>query len=1085
VPVFLLPRLRHDATGMPAAQSTGWISTGLSALAALSNNIETPSDYPPGVFVDAIPDIWGKSLLFAYALREGTHQFHKLAVAAYRGFLTMLALRLRRNYLIEIMRVDLASDVQERFLNAARKLHPSGGIARDISWSPLYLFLMEGEVAGMTSSLTLVAPREGADLTKPTACGLADGFRFVDPIAKLTPEEAGDVAAWVRHLSETVSAAPRAEDPSWQNHVCSVLNDFVGDLKRHAGLQEISAPRLDPAELSLTTPSIYRPLAAALGVYTHTRSHVELFNQRGLGSKKLLVIDPDTPYQWNTTPASVEIINNLTHASIAGLPLGVDRKMLGHFPLPGGYEWRRPEDFLLPHLAVVSSPEAFRDVAQPRGAAPLAVTRGMTPLIPIDSALLEYLPHDLILEKASFAEIGDGIEFSLQLPVNDGQRWIKARRVYPFSDLVRIDPTQLPVTEIWPGFCHPKWNHYFAFCANAGILGKYLIEPVASDPPADVRFERRADGFPEVAVTRLSAAPRIFALMEIQTASGAGHRSTSLGILFPKYREAEAALQARTQIGFDFGTTNTEIYLKIGEDRPEALALTIPTASLCNVDEGARTGALHRFFVPSCSQGPESGPFLSLMRRRRGQEATADPASLLESHVLFYRKEYANELLGDKLLIAYLKWDPANNADRRIFLFQLALHAAVEAIRRGASDIRIRYSYPTAFTPDMKQSLDAAWNRVIHELNGVLPVPVALQPRQTESVAAAHYFRHIRYDSPALMGIGSLVVDIGGGTSDVSVWRENRLQVQSSIRLSGREILLEPLESSRKETLELLFDVLQLDRRFRQPLEDFSGTMFFRYADALLRTYGEQVLRDLYLAAMRPEYKKLCSQITVRFGGLLYYAGMMLRSTKSAWNGIPAFPQIYVGGNGCRILHWLSPPEFNENSDVLQFFREVLMAAADFSVAPGTIKLIISREPKCEAACGLLHAEEGDLAVPEGSQERILAGEALVIGNSPREATSALSASDLSAGLVRIQGVPELQKYLEIYNRFASRPGQVVCPIDNLQDVIADAEKAVQNWCIDCQNKDVAVLQVQPLFVRGLQSLRNARWGAIAYGGKS
>ncbi len=1080
--VFLLPRLRHDAAGMPPAQQTGWVPSDRSALAALSNNIETPSDYPPGVFVDAIPDIWGKSLLFAYALREKTHQFHKPAVAAFRGFLTMLALRVRRNFRIEVARLDLTSELEERFFGAARRLQPQGGISQDVSWSPIYIFLLEGEVVGTTSALTLIAPREGPDLITPTARGLADGFRFIDPIPRLNPQEAGDLAAWVRHVSETVGAFKAQAGTSWQNDVCSVLNEFVADLSRSAGIQQLPAPDLDPVELSLPAPPIYRALTRALRPSAGIRSQVELQNKRGLGRKRLLVIDPDTPFVWGVPPASVEIFNNMTHASIAGLPLGVDRQMLGNVPLPEGFEWRRPEDFLLPRMAVVSSREAFRDAVHPSGAAQLAVTRSMTPLIPIDACLLEYVPRDVILASSAFSEVGDGIEFSLQLPVDQGRRTVRARRIYPFNELERIDPTQLPVTEIWPGFRHPRWSCYFTFCSNAGIQGKFILEPAAADPAGDKRVEMRADGFPEVAVTRMSAAPEILAFNEVQASPGQETRSVSRGILLPKYQEIQAMLQAPSQVGFDFGTTNTEIYLKVGDALPEALELTVSSASICNVDEGARNGALYRFFVPSCSQGPEKGPYLSSLRRRRGQEGNANPAGLLESHVMFLKTEYVGDLLGDRLLMAYLKWEPSLNGDRRAFLYQMALHASIEAFRRGASEIRLRYSYPTAFTPDMKQSLAATWNSIVEELGRVLPVPVTLQPRQTESVAAAHYFRQIRYNQAALTGIGSIVLDIGGGTSDVSVWRENRLQIQSSIRLSGREILLEPLESKRDECLELLFGVLQLDQRYRPLMERASETLFFRYADALLHEYGEQVLMRLHLASMRPDFKSLCSKIAVRFGGLLYYAGLMLRSTQAAWSGVQSFPRIYVGGNGCRILHWLSPPEFSEDSDVLRFFRDVLMTAAGLSVPPETIMMIVSQEPKCEAACGLLHAEDGGLAIPEGSQERILAGEPFYVGASRHEAVSGLSASDLSRGPIRVDGLPELKKYLEIYNRFASQPGQVVFPIDNFPDLLQRAEAEVQNWCMDCRNRNEAELQVQSLFVRGLRALQHARWGTVSHG---
>jgi cell division ATPase FtsA len=49
------------------------------------------------------------------------------------------------------------------------------------------------------------------------------------------------------------------------------------------------------------------------------------------------------------------------------------------------------------------------------------------------------------------------------------------------------------------------------------------------------------------------------------------------------------------------------------------------------------------------------------------------------------------------------------------------------------------------------------------------------------------------YQNPLLFpGIGAAFIDIGGGTSDISIWQNNKLLLPSSIRLSGDQIILDP-----------------------------------------------------------------------------------------------------------------------------------------------------------------------------------------------------------------------------------------------------------------------------------------------------
>src|SRR5947208_5320987 len=106
---YLTSKLKTNPTGLPTAQGKGWITSPFSTLGVLAENLDSAVDFPPGVFIDAIPDLWGKALVFGYALGDTTHPFHASAVAAYRGFLTMVALRIRFGYNLSILKIELDS----------------------------------------------------------------------------------------------------------------------------------------------------------------------------------------------------------------------------------------------------------------------------------------------------------------------------------------------------------------------------------------------------------------------------------------------------------------------------------------------------------------------------------------------------------------------------------------------------------------------------------------------------------------------------------------------------------------------------------------------------------------------------------------------------------------------------------------------------------------------------------------------------------------------------------------------------------------------------------------------------------------
>ena len=55
---------------------------------------------------------------------------------------------------------------------------------------------------------------------------------------------------------------------------------------------------------------------------------------------------------------------------------------------------------------------------------------------------------------------------------------------------------------------------------------------------------------------------------------------------------------------------------------------------------------------------------------------------------------------------------------------------------------------------------------------------------QTEAIAFASYFRNYRNEQL----VHTACLDVGGGTTDLSVWQENKLLHQVSIKFAGQDI---------------------------------------------------------------------------------------------------------------------------------------------------------------------------------------------------------------------------------------------------------------------------------------------------------
>jgi hypothetical protein len=186
----------------------------------------------------------------------------------------------------------------------------------------------------------------------------------------------------------------------------------------------------------------------------------------------------------------------------------------------------------------------------------------------------------------------------------------------------------------------------------------------------------------------------------------------------------------------------------------------------------------------------------------------------------------------------------------------------------------------------------------------------------TESVAAAYYFRknNDRQDT-------FLCIDIGGGTSDISIWNEGSNLFQSSIRFASRDMFITPLSTllQQKGVMDKVQGTEQEDgihamltecskdtsTNSNERIKFFIETVLFEYfetfRDRLEKLEGEDA----------KYYNKFKYSVFIAYTGLMYYVGniicAMLTTIETEKKIDSSRAEIVYGlsGKGSKLTIWI------------------------------------------------------------------------------------------------------------------------------------------------------------------------------------
>ena len=1032
----LLPLLGDHNLGHPEAGT--WEPKDAAALNAVSKGLIVRKPDAEHSEVDSIPSMWSRPLLFQMALYDSNHPMHTPILGEWRGLLTLLALQERRAFpvTIEPIEIPAANDTNaHRFLRALRRLLPKDTLATETTWDKLHLILFGKNPIGLTSPTTLVCTSRayvdyisdvswynGRCLVDPTSVDQED------PVTHLNPEEKVAVAGWLKKIREKIdNTSDLNEDLS--KLLRPLIQNFITDLG--------SEPQED-SDLS------ERSLGLTQGIFSYMDKPIK---GKEYFTEKLFMIKEKNAFSGAYQP---------------------------HIRLSGS-EDKNP--FVNPNKEVNPNEESG------------------TPILPIKENLLRDLDINSLNDRITFEYIEGGIKVNLRLDdgVETSQEYKYVENqsrdhLYKHQEIVEI-PT-VPVLEIWPNFKIEGWKAYYTYFSKVSQNTFYATPflPTAGEnddsPPS-----QEAAGDDENQITQTTYFPEAM-LCRYKAPSSSDYEDAGV-LLIPSPKRLSSDGNTWT-IGIDFGTTSTTVYRNDQNEytEPHPIEFGERLIQVTKSDGSVRSSLYENFFSPVSEQTP----FFTLFHRSRNYQ-TADVGRLrplFDGHIYFLRdhKRFNDENTRGKIHYN-LKWSTETNDQNytRVFLEQLCLQCAAEAINEGVTGIEWRYSFPMAFSDRDKQRFQEAWEEVTtncsDNITGIKKLKEGRESKdvasEAESIVIAKYFANPKF--PGTFASGAVCIDIGGATSDISIWQNHQLCSQTSLRFAGRDIFLNLLTENPNF---LKHFGVQQDVIDRLSTGRLSETERYAQIDALLegsldendkKLLGDNAARGLksryevWLKLLPSNEFQFPQLIAIGIAGLLYYVGLLLKYLIENGDFKSDAISVYIGGKGSRILKW-----FGDNRLDRRLLQQVFCDASGIT----SFRLEITQHPKEEAAFGLVSGTTELEPEEDNDKSLILAGESFTIQAENFKWTEILNSESLGKDLKPTDDLEQIQNFVKSFNKHAGSDGNKVLPIpiEMTESDYTDNGalcRDIRDNLRHIQGEDPQKRRIEPLFILALKSLVKAK----------
>jgi hypothetical protein len=617
-----------------------------------------------------------------------------------------------------------------------------------------------------------------------------------------------------------------------------------------------------------------------------------------------------------------------------------------------------------------------------------------------------------------------------------------------------------------------SWLDRVRNASNTGVVEEYQRSPY---PIEAIFFGRSLDN-------GVDMVPAGCALLQAKTI----HHSSTEGV-----------------VAIDFGTTNTIACFEnqdpiVFEDR-----VLHPIETKDRTREARGKQQIRWPFVEFLPPAARSMPTPSVALSRKSDDpkllAAIRPARLgpiFRSVVYFDPGEGSAEQVatidrksfGDILPRARfnLKWseEVEDKAFAKEYVGQIVMMCAAEAMDQGLSvnGLEWRFSKPDAMSPDQVEVIHENLREAVRDITGDgsarIPKPFS------EGLAAAHYILQGGKSGEFNRGKLNIIVDIGGGTTDVALWDSVEPLWSGSYRLAGGQFftayLMQNPEFFRRFGLDNWADIVAPKdggAGFEQGRLTSLGELLFSSPKL-----GDQLNKEWNMMSGSPEAKGLQRTALTFLAGIAWHVGLVARvliaegklNPESLDNvafalcgrGSGLFSRLHLGSGATGS----AASADTRISRLLTIFHRAASPGGDQGAPPPRPSVFVSATPKTEVVRGMVKMTPDQAVSHQHSIEP--AGLTIPIG------TGVLAAEDdiHKAGPLGKIGYSELKEFDAFLDALADSAGlRLDLRKDDKQGGFARIQTAVYNAA-----QDHRVGLQEPPFVTALRALvadlaRNAR----------
>ena len=869
-------------------------------------------------------------------------------------------------------------------------------------WDRLMILMVDdvrthqSQPIGFASPSTILCPT--AQLRWPIA-GVPWSYegKFSDPTPHLSLQQHKQpLANWLRQLASSLLGS-RPVNSNLANDLCGVLDEFIDRLEVQP------STGTDKGEPIPNASNIMDGLlahSAAPVKSDDSLCRVILKDKRENNIKPVILVDPSMPRQLQKAESEIQLYGPDTLATICG---DAERLRERHKNI----NVVTPDDLFLPTLVLLPGGHALRHSWLPEKLTThleVGNWEDTTPLLPFSIRLQELFSSSELKEKVSLAvDHSQGCLVVGLMLVLEGFGEYCLERSYPLREATLLG--RIPVMAVWPSIPARYWHKYWIFSQMVDGLSVDKIE--AWEGPHQVEF-----GSDQVRYFCSASFPE---LLNISVNGNPG------GLIPLESPERIEDTVDSWDVGLDFGTSFTNWAIWDHNQAPRRFSLQSALWPVTAANDQLQQEILNRYFLPQemypAGNNPPTSTSLSIVGggNKLGPDFKNVPELFHEARLHIPQQD---EVLKSHLRTGF-KWEHPEL--QQPFLKQLALMISANAVLCGAERVTWRLSYPTAFPKNARNNYHNFWKKLTKELSQISGLEQNLNndPLLSEAVAFACCLaedKNLTFQHTACM-------DIGGRTTDISLWQGSRLVHQVSVPFAGQHICTKILDCRQEFAFGLLLDrsksMTSMQRSSGQTMESNRLSLIDNYirfqTEVLLENMSRR--RSPGQSGRDKILEQFISLMALATGGLYHYLGFVvkcLHERKTLQKG--SCVSVYAGGNGGRFLHWLDPAcQFNQDSAIGTWLSRIQASAINLNNDEPFEGIHLSEKFKDEVAIGLV-VDKPHLNGLNGSESNPFSGESLCINGHEFSAEQPIDLSNIDhdepVKTMKLLNLKELQRYV-------------------------------------------------------------------------